>query len=160
DEQAVREPGGRSREAGGESHEEGLRKLTLLLLAAISCAPATSGLKPVGASEAETACPGGRRTWNLAISDLRAERKDSERVVSLLRDSLSRSFPGCQWKSPSDPATPTIAVEIHRFAADFDGTIFDAGAEWSVIASTASGQALTQFDAEAGVSRPNYRGSN
>jgi len=137
-----------------------MRRLALLLLATISCAPATSGLKPVGASEAETACPGGRRTWNLAITDLRAERKDSDRVLSLIRDSLSRSFPGCQWKSPADPATPTIAIEIHRLGAEFDGSMYDAAAEWSVIASTASGGALTQFEAEAAVSRPNYAGSN
>lgn len=137
-----------------------MRRLALLLLTAVSCAPATSGLKPVGASEAETACPGGRRTWNLAITDLRAERKDSDRVLSLIHDSLSRSFPGCQWKSPADPATPTITIEIHRLGADFDGSMYDAAAEWSVIASTASGQTLTQFEAEAAVSRPNYAGSN
>jgi hypothetical protein len=132
----------------------------LFLAAAVSCAPATSGLKPVGASEAETACPGGRRAWNLTITDLRAERKDSDRVLSIIRDSLSKSFPGCQWKSPTDPATPTIAIEIHRLGADFDGSMYDAAAEWSVVASTASGQALTQFQADATVSRPNYVGSN
>ncbi|HKA36263.1 MAG TPA: hypothetical protein VKH43_05550 [Thermoanaerobaculia bacterium] len=137
-----------------------MRRLALLLLTAISCAPATSGLKPVGASEAQTACPGGRRAWNLAITDLRAERKDSERVQSIIRDSLSRSFPGCQWRSPADPGAPTIAIEIHRLGAVFDGTMYDAAAEWSVTASTASGQALTQFDADAAVSRPNYAGSN
>ena len=136
-----------------------MKKLALLLVAAVSCAPATSGLKPFGASEAETACPGGRRTWNLAIMDLRADRKDTDRVLGLLRDSLSRSFPGCQWGRDSADM-PTISIEVHRLAADFDGTTYDAEAVWTVSARTASGKALTQFDAESSVERPNYRGSN
>lgn len=134
-----------------------------LVLSALSCGPASSGLKPVGAADTETACPGGRRIWNLEVSDQRADRGDSERVRELIRQSLTRSFPGCQWAgagAPPRPEVPTIAVEIHRFVADFDGSMFDAAAEWTVFARSASGQTLTQFDAEARVSRPNYRGSN
>jgi hypothetical protein len=138
-----------------------MRRFTMVFLAAaVSCAPATSGLKPIGASETETACPGGRRAWNLAITDLRVDRKESERVLSIIRESLSKSFPGCQWKSPAEPATPTIGIEIHRLGADFDGSMYEAHADWSVVASTASGQALTQFEADANVARPNYAGSN
>ena len=137
-----------------------MRKLALFLLAsAISCAPASSGLKPVGASEAQEACPGGRRAWNLSITDLRAERKDTERVVTLIRESLSKSFPGCQW-SKEDPGTPTISIEVHRLASDFIDEMFEAQAQWQVSAQTASGKTLTQFEAESSVSRPNYRSSN
>jgi hypothetical protein len=127
---------------------------------ALSCGPASGGLKPVGTAEPQTACPGGRIVWNLEITDLRAERSDTSRVQDLLRQSLSRSFPGCQWASPERSEAPTIAIEVHRFAADFDGSMFEAYADWSVAARSASGQVLTQFDATSQVERPNYRGSN
>jgi hypothetical protein len=131
----------------------------LFLCLALSCSP-TAGLKPVTAHDAEVPCPGGSLIWNLEIQDQRAERADSERVVGLLRESLTRSFPGCQWASPTRRDTPTITIEIHRFAADFDGTIYDAAAEWTVSARDATGRTLTEFQADASVSRPNYRGSD
>ena len=131
-----------------------------LLLAVASCAPASKDLKPVGASDTSTACPGGRLSWKLQISDLRADRADSERVAALIRQSLSRSFPGCQWAAPRAADEPVISIEIHRFAVDFDGSTFDAAADWTVAAQSASGQTLTEFDSTAEVSRPNYRGSN
>jgi hypothetical protein len=134
--------------------------MVALVLAAASCGPASSGLKPVGEPDAGNACPGGRRIWNLEIADLRAERSDTDRVRELVRESLARSFPGCQWASPARSEEPTIAIEIHRFAADFDGTIYDAAADWTVSARSPSGQTLTQFDTDARVSRPNYRGSD
>jgi len=129
-----------------------------LVLAAASCGPASGGLRPVGTADAENACPGGRRSWNLEISDQRADRGDSDRVRELIRQSLARGFPGCQWAGNAQ--APTIAVEIHRFAVNFDGSLFDAAAEWAVAARSPTGQTLTQFDAEARVSRPNYRSSN
>lgn len=131
----------------------------LFLGLALSCSP-TAGLKPVTAHDAEVACPGESLIWNLEIQDQRAERADSERVVGLLRESLTQSFPGCQWASPARRDAPTITIEIHSFAADFDGTIYDATAEWTVSARDASGRTLTEFQADASVSRPNYRGSN
>jgi uncharacterized lipoprotein YmbA len=137
--------------------------LAALVLLAASCGPASSGLKPVGAADTEAACPGGRTLWNLEINDQRADRSDSDRVRDLIRQSLARTFPGCQWTGAAisaRPEAPTIAIEIHRFAADFDGSMYDAAAEWTVIARSPSGQSLTQFDAEAHVARPNYRGSN
>ncbi len=136
-------------------------KFTPLLLAglALSCS-ATAGLKPITARDSDVPCPGGRLVWNLEIRDQRAELLDSQRLVSLLRDSLSQSFPGCQFADNARPDAPTISIEIHRFAADFDGAIYDAAAEWTVLARDSSGSSLTEFQAEAQVSRPNYRGSN
>jgi hypothetical protein len=51
-------------------------------------------------------------------------------------------------------------IEVHRFGADFDGAIWDAGAEWSVLVRDRSGRMLTEFQADARTSRPNYRGSD
>lgn len=79
-------------------------------------------------------------------------------MVSLIRDSLSRSFPGCRWED--DPSTPVIHIEVHRFGAAIQGNVWDAAAEWSVLAQSTRGQTLKEFQAEAEVSRPNYRGSN
>lgn len=131
----------------------------LLLLSAASCAPASSGLKPVGAAEAQNACPGGRLTWNVAITDLRAERKDTDRVNSLIRDSLSKSFPACQW-SKEAAGIPTISIEVNELSAEFNDGMYDGRAVWTVRALSASGQTLTEFEAESDVPRPNYRGSN
>jgi hypothetical protein len=136
--------------------------LAILGILAVSCS-ATAGLKPVNQRDPEVACPGGRLFWNLEISDQRAESKDSPRVLALVRDSLAHSLPGCQWSGAGTPArrdAATIAIEIHKFAVDFDGSIFDATAEWNVSARTPSGQTMTDFLADAVVSRPNYRGSN
>ncbi len=134
---------------------------SLLLSAglALSCS-ATAGLKPITSRDSEVPCPGGRLVWNLEIKDQRADRPDSQRLVSLLRESLSHSFPACQWADTARPDAPTITIEVHSFAADFDGAIYDATAEWTVLARDASGRTLTEFQAEARVSRPNYRGSN
>jgi hypothetical protein len=139
---------------------KGFPSLSMFVLAAVACGPASSGIKPIGAADAQTGCPGGRRVWNLQLTDLRAERGDSARVLDLVRQSLARSFPGCQWPSPAAADTPTIVIEIDRFAVDFDGTMFDGVAEWTVAARTGSGQTLTQFEADARASRPNYRNSN
>lgn len=129
-------------------------------LASLSCGAATQGLKPISAPDSEVPCPGGQLVWNLEISDQRAERKDSENLQALLRDSLSHSLPGCQWANPARQDAPTIRIEVHRFGADFDGAIWDAGAEWTVSARDPSGRTLTEFQADARTSRPNYRGSN
>ena len=138
-----------------------MRRLWPLLFVglALSCST-TAGFKPVSAQDSDVPCPGGSLIWNLEINDQRAQRLESERLAGLLRDSLSHSFPGCQWASPSRRDAPTIAIEIHSFAADFDGAIYDATAEWTVSARDASGRTLTEFQADARVSRPNYRGSN
>jgi hypothetical protein len=138
-----------------------MRRLWPLLFAGLvlSCST-TAGLKPITSQDSEVPCPGGSLIWNLAIQDQRAERLDSERVVGLVRESLSHSFPGCQWVSSARRDAPTIAIEIHSFAADFDGSIYDAVVEWTVSARDGSGRTLTEFQSEGRVSRPNYRGSN
>lgn len=141
-----------------------MRGLALVVLAVLaSSCSATAGLKSVNQRDPEVACPGGRLFWNLQISDQRAEPTDSARILGLVRNSLAHSLPGCQWSGAGEAArrdAATIAIEIHRFAVDFDGSIFDATVEWNVSARTPSGQALTEFLADATVSRPNYRGSN
>ena len=137
------------------------RALPLLLaLSVLSCGTATKGLKPITAPDSAVPCPGGHLVWNLEISDQRAERSDSERLQSLLRESLAHSLPGCQWSNPARREAPTIAIEVHRFRADFDGAIWDAAAEWTVSVRDSTGRTMTEFQADARVSRPNYRGSN
>ena len=128
-------------------------------LAVLSC-NTTQGLKPMVAPDSEVPCPGGQLVWNLEITDQRARLADSERLLALLRESLAKSLPGCQWTSPPRRDAPTIAIEIHRFAANLDGGMWDAGAEWTVSARDPAGKTLTEFQADARVSRPNYRGSN
>lgn len=104
-------------------------------------------------------CPGARVSWRLQITDQRAERRETDRVVALIRDSLVRSFPGCRWEG-EDASAPLILIELHRFSSELQGNVWDAAAEWSVSVQGPDGQSLTEFRAEAEVSRPNYRGSN
>jgi len=138
----------------------GARLLPLgLVLAALSCT-STQGLKPIAAPDSAVPCPAGQLVWNLEITDQRARRADSDRLLALLRESLAKSLPGCQWASPPRRDAPTVVIEVHRFAAVLDGGIWDAGAEWTVSARDTSGRTLTEFQADAQVSRPNYRGSN
>lgn len=119
-----------------------------------SCAPS---VKPVGSPDPQAACPAGRTEWKLEIADQRAERRDSERVTTLLRDSLTRSFPGCHWTSGG--GADTIRLEIHRFGVRFDET-WNAAADWTVLVADRGGRTLTEFEASAEVARPNYRGAN
>ncbi len=125
---------------------------------ALSCS-ATTGLKPVVDTDPEVSCPAGQGAWNVEIADQRADRGDSQRLVALLRDSLARSLPGCRWTA-ADPGASTIRIEVYRFAADLDGSIWEAAAEWSVLAQDPSGRKLTEFQSTGQVSRPNYRGYN
>src|SRR5947209_3075236 len=93
---------------------------------ALSCG-GTASLKPVAAPDPDVACPGGRLAWNLQINDQRAQRRDSESLLSLLRDSLSRSLPGCNWAA--GPDAPAIVIEIHRFTADQHEYMWDGAVE-------------------------------
>jgi hypothetical protein len=130
----------------------------LLLVSFVLSCGGTASLKPVSSPDPDVACPGGRIAWNLQINDQRAQRTDSERLLSLLRDSLSRSLPGCSWAAGLN--APAIAIEIHRFKADQQGNMWDAAAEWTVSARDAAGRTLTEFQVESEITRPNYRGSN
>jgi hypothetical protein len=138
----------------------GRRLLPLGLALAALCCHTTQGLKPVAAPDSAVPCPGGQLVWNLEITDQRARRPDSDRLLALLRESLSKSLPGCQWANPPRRDAPTIGIEVHRFSADMDSGVWEAGAEWTVSARDPSGRTLTEFQADSRVSRPNYRGSN
>lgn len=128
----------------------------LVLLLAASCGP--PGVRPVSSPDPETSCPGGVARWNLDIADQRAERKDASRMLGEIRDSLTKSFPGCRWESGGNAGT--IRIEVHRFSVDFDGETWNAAVDWTVLVQDAGRRTLTQFDATEEVARPNYRGSN
>lgn len=127
------------------------------VLAAGACASAV--LSPLSYPEPDVPCPGGRVNWRLEVVDQRAERTDSDRVTHVIRESITRSFPGCRWES-DDSSAPLIRIEVHRFTASLQGNIWDAAVEWATVAQGARGETLTEFIAESEVSRPNYRGSN
>ena len=131
--------------------------ILLLAVSFVSCS-STASLKPVSSPDPEVACPGGRIAWNLQLNDQRAQRTDSDRLLALVRDSLSRSLPGCSWAA--GPNAPAIAIEIHRFKAEQKENMWDAAAEWTVSARDAAGRTLTEFQVESEITRPNYRGSN
>jgi hypothetical protein len=135
------------------------RGLPLWLAGWALCCNATIGLKPVVDADPGVSCPGGKTAWNIQIVDQRAERKDSGSVVAVLRDSITGSLPGCRWTA-AESGVPTIRIEIYRLAADFDGSLWEAAVEWSVLAEDASGRTITEFQSTAEVSRPDYRGSN
>jgi hypothetical protein len=127
-------------------------------LVAFSCGPPT--LPPVYEPDPGIACPGRWTAWSLEILDRRADREGSEKLVALLGDSVRKSFPGCTWSEAGTADRPVISIEIHRFAAPFHDEMFNAAAEWTVSVRGPGGQTLTEFEAEATVERPNYRGSN
>ncbi|MEP6800692.1 MAG: hypothetical protein ABJC07_02050 [Acidobacteriota bacterium] len=110
---------------------------------------------PVVAPDPQVACPGGLTAWRLEISDQRADRSDSAKVVTAIRESLVRSLPGCRWMTES--AAPLIGIEIHRFSVRKDGN-WEAFVEWSVVARDPGGRTLTDFQSESQISRPDYRG--
>lgn len=128
----------------------------LLTVAAASCgAPA---VRPISSPDPETSCPGGVTGWNLDLADQRAERPESALRLAEIRDSLSKSFPGCRWDVGAGAGT--IRIEVHRFDVDFDGETWNAAVDWTVLVQDAGRRTLTQFDATAEITRPNYRGSN
>ena len=116
-------------------------------------------MTPVVLSDRETPCPAGARQWRLEVLDRRVDRESSERLAALLRDSITRSFPGCDWSAAA--GAPTVTLEVHRYTVrqESDGS-WDAAAEWTVLARDPNGRALSEFQAESEISRPNYRGSN
>ncbi len=134
--------------------------LAVLLAGLVPSCSSTSGLKPIVAPDPEIPCPAGRLAWSLEIKDLRAQRRDSDRLTALLRDSLSRSLPGCRWRKAGESGASTIEIQIHRFTVSFTESTWDAAAEWTVLALDPSGRKLTEFESVEEVSRPNYRGSN
>lgn len=118
------------------------------------------GLTPVTYPDSTVPCPAGLPGWKLEVLDRRVRREGSEGVQALVEQSIRKSFPGCQWDSAAGAGAGRVQIEIHRFAASQDGNTWEAAADWSVLASDASGRTLTEFEATEEVSRPNYRGSN
>jgi hypothetical protein len=123
----------------------------LLLFLATAC---TVTVAPVVAKDPEVACPGGATSWKLAISDQRADRRDTEKVQRAIRESIVKSLPGCRWV---DGAAPEIAIEVHRFDVRQSEGTWEAFVELGVIARDRSGRTLTEFQADSSVARPNYR---
>jgi hypothetical protein len=130
------------------------------LVLAASCGPPK--IQPVGANDPEAGCPGGKTTWSLEVLDRRAdrEREASERVVALVRDSITKSLPACTFSAPGTEGVPSISIEINRFSAPFEEGAWEGRADFNVLARNAAGGTLTDFDATSEVSRPNYQGSN
>jgi hypothetical protein len=120
----------------------------------------STGLTPVTYPDSTVPCPAGLPGWKLEVLDRRVRREGSEGVQALVEQSIRKSFPGCQWDSAAGAGAGRVQIEIHRFAASQDGNTWEAAADWSVLASDASGRTLTEFEATEEVSRPNYRGSN
>ena len=135
--------------------------LRLVVLAVVTTAcGSTAGITPVSYPDPTVACPAGRPGWKLDVQDRRARRDGSDDVVALVGESIRRSFPGCRWDAAAPGDSGRVLVEIHRFGTIQEGNSWEAAAEWTVVASDASGRTLTEFDAREEVSRPNYRGSN
>lgn len=135
--------------------------LRLVVLAFVTTAcGSTAGLRPVSYPDPTVACPAGRPGWKLDVQDRRARREGSDDVVTLVGESIRRSFPGCRWDAAASADSGRVLVEIHRFSTIQDGNSWEAAAEWTVVASDPSGRTLTEFEAREEVSRPNYRGSN
>jgi hypothetical protein len=128
-----------------------------LVLLVASC-NSTAGVKPIASPDPDVQCPGGRVNWSLRVTDQRAQRRESEQIVGLVRDSLSRSLPGCRWSGGADAGT--ISIEIHRFGAKLDESMWDAVADWTVSVRDAAGRTLTEFDSSSELTRPNYRNVN
>jgi hypothetical protein len=124
----------------------------------VSCGPPK--IAPVTAADPQAACPGGRTAWSLEILDQRADREGSEQVVALLRDSITKSFPGCTWSAPGPNPLPSLTIEIHRFRAPLVEGLWEGAADWTVLARDPAGRSLTEFDAVSEIGRPNYQGSN
>jgi len=122
------------------------------LLASASACRVT--VAPVVAPDPEVACPGGSGEWKLEIVDQRADRTHAANVDVAIRDSIVKSLPGCRWQTAN---APTITIEVHRFRVALED-MWEANAEWSVIVRDRDGRTLTEFQADARVSRPNYRG--
>ncbi len=130
-----------------------------LLTWAASCGPPT--LRPRSSVDPSAACPGGQTAWSLEILDRRADREGSQKLVALLSDSITRSFPGCTWAPPdSAGGLGSILIEIHRFGAPFVEDTWSGAAEWDVLVRDPVGHTLLEFEASDEVERPNYYGSN
>ncbi len=133
---------------------------TLIALVILTTACGSTGLTPAAYPDSTVPCPAGFAIWKLEILDRRARREGSEGVLSLVSESIRKSFPGCQWNTEATEKTPRVVIEIHRFVSTQEGNTWEAAADWSVVVSDPAGRTLSEFEANEEVSRPNYRGSN
>ena len=124
-------------------------------LGLLSSAACTVTVAPVVAKDPEVACPGGATSWRLMIADQRADRRDTDKVVRAIRESIVRSLPGCQWV---EGAAPEISIEVHRFDVRQQEGTWEAQVEMGVIARDRGGRTLTEFQADSSIARPDYRG--
>jgi hypothetical protein len=140
-----------------------MKRLGILLavLGSFSCAsPASQKVQPVTTPEASDACPAGRTSWALQVVDHRAERDrvDTDRMRTILSDSIKGSFPGCRWEAAGS-GEPAIRIEVWQFRSSFLDGFWEARSSWSVEVEREGGPA-SRFEEDEGVSRPNYQGSN
>ncbi len=126
-----------------------------ILIPMLSAAGCTVTVAPVVAKDPEIACPGGANSWRLTIADQRADRRDSEKVVRAIRESIARSLPGCQWVGTD---APEISIEVHRFDVRQQEGTWEAKVELGVVARDRGGRTLTEFQADSSIARPDYRG--
>ncbi|HEY7369347.1 MAG TPA: hypothetical protein VIA29_05620 [Thermoanaerobaculia bacterium] len=136
-----------------------MRRWGVLLAAAavLSCTgPASRKVEPIATPEASDTCPGGRQSWALDVVDHRAERDrvDTERMRTILTDSIKGSFPGCRWEGAAS-GEPVIRIEVWQFRSTFLDGLWEARASWTVEVGHDS-----RFEVEEGVSRPRYQGSD
>jgi hypothetical protein len=133
----------------------------LALLVFLSCAPASQKLEPHAAPEPGDACPGGRTSWALEVVDQRADRDrvDSDRMRSLVSESIRRSFPGCGW-TQGGSSEPVIRVEVWQFRSVFVDDLWEARAAWTVEVGGDGGGSGRDFEVHEGVSRPSYQGTD
>jgi hypothetical protein len=127
----------------------------LSLLPLLFSAGCTVTVAPVVAKDPAIACPGGATSWKLVIADQRADRRDTEKVVRAIRESIARSLPGCRWV---DTDAPEIAIEVHRFGVRQKEGTWEAAVELGVVARDRGGRTLTEFQADSSIARPDYRG--
>lgn len=127
--------------------------LASLLALAAAC---TVTVAPVVAVDPEVPCPGGTPEWRLEIVDQRADVNHANNVEVAVRNSITRSLPGCRWVTGPGPS---ISLELHRFTVRKEDN-WEAAVEWGVLVRDRDGRTLTEFQAESQVSRPNYRGQD
>lgn len=157
----VRSPESEVRRADRDPNALDLRSAILALLIAVAAGcSASGGLTPLTYPDPGGPCPAGRTGWTLEVLDRRADRESSESVISLIGESIRRSFPGCGWDAEAGQDAGRITIEVHRFASVPSGGTWDATAEWTVLARDSGGRTIAEFETKEEVSRPDYRGSN
>jgi hypothetical protein len=138
-----------------------MKRFGLGLVLVSACAVAACGppsVRPLSFPDPSVPCPAGLVSWKLEVLDRRAGAEGAEKMIAAIRDGIEKSFPGCRW-SGNDGAS-TITITVHRFEVEEHDRYEDAGAEWTVNASSAGGSTMTEFDANEEDTRPAYSGAD